>query len=167
MPDDLPDMNAPVVPANTGNTADLPQWAREAISRANNEAATYRTQLRTKTEEHTAALGQIQVLTDAKTAAEAATASQALDALKLRTALTVGVPGDKAADFAELLKGDTEADIKAHAEKAFGLLNLTPAQQKTAVDPSQGLGAAGQILEDTPANAFAAQLRAGLDAVQR
>ena len=56
--------------AGNGNT-DAPEWARNAITKANNEAAKYRTDLRAKTDEHTTALAQIESLTGAKTAAEA------------------------------------------------------------------------------------------------
>jgi sulfite reductase alpha subunit-like flavoprotein len=58
---------------------------------------------------------------------------------KLKAALELGVPSDKVEAFADLLKGDTEEDIKASAESTFGLVTGFKTTDK-ATDPTQGSG---------------------------
>lgn len=143
---DTPPPAAPAAPAAPApqSEGELPHWARDRISEANNEAAKYRVKAREATDaaKQTAAqefAGQLSALSDQKaaTAAELDTTKQAL--LKLRVALAVGIPGESAADFAELLKGSTEEEIKAHAEKVKSLFSTT-STPPPAVDSSQGLG---------------------------
>lgn len=136
----MPDDPTPtVIPA--GNTADLPQWARDAITKANNEAATFRTQLRAKTDEHTTVLGQAATVAEEKATAVASASAAQSELMKLQIALAAGIPGDKAAAFAARLQGTTEAELKADAEVAKGLYNpgAAPANPP-ATDPSQGRG---------------------------
>jgi hypothetical protein len=139
-------------PANTPaqqNTNDLPEWAREKLTKANNEAAGYRVKARDLGTENDALKAQVQTLTDEKTAALDGQGAVKLELFKLQTALSVGVPGEHAADFAELLKGDTADEIKAAAEKAKQFLGN--GRRPSATDPSQGQGSNQSA---TPADEF-------------
>lgn len=138
-------------PANTQSQdqSQLPDWAREKLTKANNEAAGYRVKAREASELLTTLQTQVQTLTDEKTAALDTQGSVQLELLKLQTALSVGVPGEQAADFAELLRGDTADEIKAAAEKAKSLLGT--GRKPSATDPSQGQGSTQSA---TPADEF-------------
>lgn len=121
------------------NTSELPEWARKAISDANSEAAAKRVELRTKTDELTAALSKITEIGAEKDAAVKAKADSELALLKLTVALAAGIPGDKAAAMAERLKGATKEEIETDAKtlvETFGgnFENGAP----PAYDPSQG-----------------------------
>lgn len=126
-------------PEPAGNHSELPQWARDAISRANNEAAKFRTELRSKTEEHTAALAKIDELSGAKTAeAEKATAAEK-ELLKFRVAATSGVPLENIDKFVARLQGDDEATLKKDAEELLSTFG-GPQKKPSYSDPSQGHG---------------------------
>jgi len=145
---------------DVNNSDDLPTWVRERMTKANNEAAKYRTELRKKTEEHTAALEQINALTGEKDALTDRSSAAEKELLKLRVAVKSGVPGESADEFAALLQGDTEEDIAEHAKKVislFGASNQPPA----ATDRSQGRGDQEQI-PATPQAALAAVLQSQL-----
>lgn len=119
----------------------LPQWAREKLTKANNEAAKYRVQAKEAAEQVKAAEGltaQIAELSDAKAALAAELESARVGNLKLQAALSVGIPGESATEFAELLKGETPEEIQTHAEKVKELFGVKKSDR--AVDPTQGLG---------------------------
>ena len=141
MPDENtdPNQNANTPAGNTGQDWLSPE-ARELVSRANNEAAGFRTQLRAKTEEHTAALAETERLAGEKTAAEerAAAAEKAL--LKYRVAIGTGMAPDGADTFAALLQGNDETELKAHADQLLGVFGKPTHNQQNATDPSQGHG---------------------------
>lgn len=128
--------NPPAVPAE-GDINSLPQWARDAISRANNEAAGRRVEIRQLTDQNTQLQNQVVEATDNRTAAEKARDDKDHELLKLNVALSAGVPGEQAAEFAELLQGSNEQELRDYAEKVrkFG----GPTSQ-SPVDPSQGRG---------------------------
>lgn len=121
----------------------VPEWVREKLTKANNEAAKYRTkakeaaqQAQFEADEKYSA--QLSALTDEKAAIAAELENARLEHLKFKTALSVGIPGESASEFADLLKGTTEEEVLAHAEKVkelFGASNK-PAR---ATDPTQGL----------------------------
>lgn len=139
-------------PDNTTSQSDndLPEWARDKLSKANNEAATYRIKARDTAAALEAANTQIQTLTTEKTTVTDTATGLALELVKLRTALSVGIPGEHAADFAELLKGDSAEEIKASAERAKNLLGAQ--HSPSATDPSQGHG--GSDTTASPAEGF-------------
>lgn len=152
----------------TGETAppqidvnDLPSWARDALSKANNEAATYRVQLRTKETEATTALNELAAVKDKLTAAEQVGVNTAAELMKMKVALAAGIPGDKAVDFAALLKGATEEELKAHADTVKGLMGAP--QYDAATDHSQGHGT--DSTANTPEAAFAQMVKSQLDGV--
>jgi peptidoglycan hydrolase CwlO-like protein len=164
MPEDLnSNANPTPNPGEDNSNRDVaPQWARDAITKGNNEAAKYRTDLRTKTEEHTAALTEIAGLKDSLTTAQASESAAKAELLKLSVALAAGIPGDKAAAFAARLQGATEEELKADAESLKGVFptEVTP----SATDPSQGRGASTPV---TPESAFGATLKGLLDPMIR
>lgn len=122
------------------NTDWLPPEARELVSKANNEAATFRTQLRAKTEEHTAALDQISSLSGEKDAATERAIAAEKELLKFRIAVESGVPGAQAAQFAARLQGDDEDALKGDAANLLGLFTQSSQVQQNATDPTQGHG---------------------------
>lgn len=124
----------------TQPAGDCPQWARDAITKANNEAAKYRTELRAKTDEHTQALAQIEALTAEKNTLTSQVSDAEKALLKYTVAVGSGVPGDKAADFAALLQGNDQTELRAHADSLLGLFGAPGANQQSATDPSQGQG---------------------------
>lgn len=147
-------------PQNT-NVDDLPGWARDALSKANNEAANYRVQLRNKETEATTALNELAAMKDKLTAAETVGVNTQTEFTKLKVALAAGIPGDKAVDFAALLKGATEEELKAHADTVKGLMG-TP-HKDAATDDSQGHGTDSPA--NTPEAAFAQMVKSQLDGV--
>lgn len=124
--------------AGNGNT-DAPEWARNAISKANNEAADFRVKLRAKTEEHTTALSQIESLTGEKSAAEARAEAAEKELLKYQIAADAKVPGDILADFTHRLQGATADELKADAEQLLSFYG-TSGKRVPATDRSQGQG---------------------------
>ena len=127
---------------------ELPDWAREKLTKANNEAAKYRTQvkeLREKVKALEESSGQVEDLNKKATDASAAAETAKTDLLKLQIALTVdGIEAKNASEFAELLQGTTEEELKAHAEKVKKLLGVS--RSRSAVDPTQGRG--GKVEQD-------------------
>ncbi|WP_158881980.1 hypothetical protein [Amycolatopsis anabasis] len=121
---------------------ELPEWAREQLTKANNEAAKYRVQAKEAAEKaKTEAAGEfgakLEELSTSKAALAAELESARLGLVKLQAALSVGVPGESAAEFADLLKGTNEDEIKAHAEKVKELFGASKKSDRP-VDPSQG-----------------------------
>lgn len=113
------------------NVDTLPSWAREALTKANREAASYRTQvaeLKPRADQFAqleeaskSELQRIQEAHDAeKTRAEQATA----EALRMRVAITHGI----SADDLDLLGSGTEDQITARAQRIAALhtQNQTP-----------------------------------------
>jgi hypothetical protein len=111
-----PAATPPQADAQAGETAngstELPEWARNQITKANAEAANYRTKLREAE----------QRLGSAKSPGEVETALAELRDTNatLERQLLVRDVGSKAAlpdDLAELLKGSTREELEAHAKK--------------------------------------------------
>jgi hypothetical protein len=133
---EVPEVEAPVEP---NSVDELPEWAQKLISDVRAEAAKHRTEKTSAAEQaRQAALDEAAAkakeLSDAKTALESELSATKLAALKERVALQAGVPVEKAADFADLLKGETEEELTAYAEKVRDLAGIRP----LAIDPTQG-----------------------------
>ena len=120
-------------------TGDAPEWARNAITKANNEAAKYRTDLRAKTEEHTAVLAQVDTLSAEKAEALERASNAEKELLKYKTTVAANVPGEQAGQFAGLLQGNTAEELKAHADQLLAMFG-PPNKRVPATDPSQGQG---------------------------
>jgi len=138
-------------PTEAKSVADLPQWAQDQLSRARNDAASYRTKLR----DTEAQLGTLQSdLEQTKKTAEAFQVERddaKLFGLKLDAALEAQVPGDALKVFADRLRGSTPEELKADAEtlKKSGFGAATTGR---VTDRSAGLG---NDKPSTPENQFA------------
>src|SRR5690606_9068702 len=149
---------------NENQNDELPTWARESWSKANKEAAAEgveNEELKAEWAEVSEQIAEdeskIKALADEK--AELATKVEAgsLELLKLQVTLAAGVPGEHAAEFAGRLRGSTEEELKADAEKIAELFKVS--SKTPAVDPTQGYGD-GNSANQTPADLFAQSLRA-------
>lgn len=140
-----------VTAAEAKSVAELPQWAQDQLSRARNDAASYRTKLR----ETEAARDSLQTSLDAETKKVNDLTVERDDAklfgLKLDAALEAQVPGDALKVFADRLRGSTPDELKADAEtlKKSGFGAATTGR---ATDRSAGLG---NDKPSTPENQFA------------
>lgn len=112
-----------VAPPATPPTDDLPPWVRKAITDANNEAAKYRTELRNMETKFAGAKTQAEF--------EAATAALTTTNAQLERSLLVAkvAKGDPSQNIpplpdvlADLLQGNTEAELREHANKLRALI---------------------------------------------
>lgn len=144
---------------------DAPAWARDAITKANSEAAGYRVKLNDTTSQLNETLNKYSALETEKATLAQERDSKALDLLKLQTAIGVGIPGESAAVFAARLNGTDEATLKADAEelkKIFGTPGAPP-QNRPPTDPSQSAGRGANTPNDSnlgPSDSLAEFLRA-------
>lgn len=131
-------------PKETQNKGDLPDWARQEITDANNEAARYRVE---KNDAVAAGKAQVQQEYEAKLA-DAQTRQDEIQAdldvalvenKKLIAAINQGIPTDAIVDFASLLNGTSDEELSSHAEKVKALFAKTP-RKDPPTDPSQGSG---------------------------
>lgn len=127
----------------------LPEFAKSMISDLRSEAAKHRT---AKGEAVEAAKAEVSSAFDAKLA-ESNTAHEAtkaelnkasLNLARLKAAVAAEVPTDKLLEFASLLQGSNDAELKAHAAQVKGLLGVSAT---TAVDPSVGQSGNGAAQE--------------------
>ena len=142
----------------TQNTDALPDWARRAISDANAEAAKYRLKAQTAADEAKAETTkaydeQLKALASEKTAIAAERDNAVTGLTKLKVAIAAEVPGEQAVVFADLLKGSTEDELKAHATQLKDMFG-SPAGRQRATDKSQGAGGGASGVK-TPAELFA------------
>lgn len=128
---------------------ELPDWARQQITDANAEAARYRVEKKEAIEafkqENIETLRAKESEWDAKVLeVNESLEAQKIENLKLTAAVQSLAPNKKINDFAELLKGDTEDELQAHAEKLTELFSVVDDQgtppAKRATDKSQSTG---------------------------
>lgn len=129
---------------------ELPAWARAQITKANNEAAKKRIEAKdaadnAKKEAADEYQSTISQLNEEKASLNVELEGAREELMKLEAALAVGIPGESAAEFAELLKGSTKREISAHAEKVKELFDGSQKPSR-AVDPSQGMQDGNQKL---------------------
>lgn len=117
----------------------LPQWARDAITKANREAASYRTQvneLKPKAEQFTAleeaSKSEAQRLAEAAQTAQRDAETARAEAIRYKAAATHGI----SADYFDLLGSGTEDEINARAEKIAALAAAQAAATQTAPPPA-------------------------------
>ncbi|MFD6636763.1 hypothetical protein ACFWDN_13210 [Micromonospora chalcea] len=114
-------------------TAELPKWAREKLTKANAEAANYRTRLREVEKK----------LSEAKTPEDFETATKELreanvnlerQLLRERVARKAGLPDD----LAERLQGATQEELEADAKKLqkYAAAPSTTGDLRGGLDPS-------------------------------
>jgi len=129
----------------------LSDWARAELSRARQEAASYRVKLRETEQALTTVQTELKSAADRSAELEVQLSDTQLNALKLQTTIEIGVPGEHAITFADRLRGSTAEELKADAEAAKALYGLGNANTRYT-DPSAGLGN-GQT-KKTPEAAF-------------
>lgn len=132
----------PVEPPAEQNQQDLPQWARDAITKANKEAANYRTQvaeLKPRADQFAAleeaSKSEAQRLSEAATNAQREAETARAEAVRYKAAATFGIP----ADHFDLLGSGTEEEITARAEKLQALLAIQAAPPGAAPVPTRPL----------------------------
>jgi hypothetical protein len=117
---------------------DLPQWARDAITKANKEAANYRTQvaeLRPKAEQFSAleeaSKSELQRVAETAEKAKRDAENAQAEAIRYKAAATHGI----SAEFFDLLGSGTEDEITARAEKIAALATAQAAATQAAAGP--------------------------------
>lgn len=120
---------APTPPAPDPKVDELPEWARQALQKANNEAAGYRTKLR-DAEAKLANAKSVEEFEAART--ELTEANKKLE----RELLVERVGRNLPDDLRALLRGDTEAELKAHAEVLAKYVNAAPPNLGGGLDPN-------------------------------
>lgn len=125
----------------------LPEWAREKLTKANNEAAKYRTE---KNEAVEAAKAEVTASFTSKIEELEAQIAEAKnegdksrhEVDRLKVTIESGIAADKALSFADLLKGNNEDELRSHAEELKKLFTTVeePKSTASATDPSQGQG---------------------------
>jgi len=143
---------------NTESVDVLPDWAREKLTKANNEAAKYRTEKndaveKAKQEVADSFAEKVEALEAqvAESKSEVQTGRREVD--RLKAAIEAGISNDKIFAFADLLKGDTPEEFRSHAEELKGLFAVqddNPPRKQSATDPSQGAGGAHLPLNGDP-----------------
>lgn len=134
-----PEPPAATPPEGTAASADqnvdsLPSWAREAITKANREAASYRTQvqeLKPRADQFAAleeaSKSEMQRLQEDRDAEKARAESVAAEALRLRVAYEQGVSKE---NF-DLLGSGTEEEITARAQRLAAMQAMQQQMQPT------------------------------------
>lgn len=142
----------------TEETVDvLPDWAREKLTKANNEAAKYRTEKNEAVEKAKQEVADSFAEKVEALEAQVAERDSELEAgrhetAKLRAAIEAGISNDKIFTFADLLKGEDPDQLKSHAEELkelFSVEDKAPARA-AATDPSQGTGSKHLPLNGDP-----------------
>lgn len=125
---------------------EIPQWARDQITKANNQAAKYRTE---KNEAVEAAKKEVEDSFSSKIEELEAAGQKANDEVtasrhevdRIKAALEAGIATDKVLSFADLLKGENPDELRSHAESLKELFTTEEAPRASkATDPSQGQG---------------------------
>jgi septal ring factor EnvC (AmiA/AmiB activator) len=151
---------APEAPKPAAPSNDLPDWAREEISKANQEAATNRVKLREEKKQREALEEQLAALATEKSSAASSLSSVQSDFDKLVTAIRAEVPHDKVFAFAKTLQGSNEDELSAHAAELKSMFGISQGPAR-AVDRSQGKGSDPDA-KVNPAEAFASLIQAQL-----
>lgn len=129
-------------PETEKSSAEAPKgdWRDGEITKLRDENASRRIEARDASAESERLKGENTKAEDAKAEAVKRADSAETSLLKLKVALSVGVPGEDASEFAELLQGADEKELTEYAEK-IRKFNGSPAQSRDrAHDPTQGMG---------------------------
>jgi chromosome segregation ATPase len=150
----------PAAPAPKAQSqSELPEWAREQISKANEEAATYRVRLREEQKARKSLEDSIASLSSEKSEATSDFALVKADLDKLKTAIQAEIPHENLFTFAKTLQGSTPDELSAHAAELKSMFG-TKAPVR-AVDRSQGKGSGPNDQQD-PSSEFAKFIQASL-----
>lgn len=137
---------------------ELPKWARDSLTKANEEAASARVQLREEQAARASLQEQVVTLTTEKTAAQAAASEVQADFDKVVVSINAGVPHDRIFAFAKTLQGSTLDELSAHATELKSIFSFG-SDPEPAVDRSQGYG---NPTSSGPAEQFADFLKQSL-----
>lgn len=157
IPDAAPAAPAAPAPAKTDDA--LPDWARQKITSANNEAASFRVQLREEQAARKVLEEQVVTLNAASSTSSTALSSVQSDFDKLVTAIQAEVPHQHVFAFAKTLQGANETELAAHAAELKTMFGATSGPA-AAVDRFQGHG--GGAPANDPATQFAEMLQSQL-----
>lgn len=124
------------------NVSELPEWAQSELSRARNDAASYRTKLR----ETETARDNLQKSLDDESG-KVKTLQTEVDDLKLNSAKfdvaleAFDIKGDQVKAFADRLRGSNPEELKADAKSVLDTFGIAPGKNTTrGQDRSAGLG---------------------------
>lgn len=140
----------------TQTVDELPQWAREKLTKANNEAAKYRNEKNAAVEAAKAAVqadfeAKLAEAVSAKESIESELSDAKLSLAKLTAVLKVGFPSDKAEEYAARVQGTTPEEIAADVAKLRELFGGNNAPSRTpAVDRSPDGGDDAMALNGDP-----------------
>lgn len=123
----------------------IPDHFRKELKEARADAAKYRTEKKeavaqAREEVEASFKSKVEELEAQIQQQGAELANSRTETVKLKAALQAGIEVDKVESFADLLKGETEEELKSHAEelkKLFVTEPSAPAKRK-ATDPTQG-----------------------------
>lgn len=129
--------------ATPTKVSELPQWAQDELSRARNDAASYRARLKdakseVETEVRKEYEGKLTEAQNKTTELQTKLTDSELLGLKLDAAIELGVPGESLKVFASRVQGGTPDEIKTDAEALFKAFNVSGPTRAT--DRSAGLG---------------------------
>lgn len=129
----------PPAPTPAPPKAADPDWKDKEIRDLRDECAAKRVENNTLKEQVATLTGQVQTSNTKieELTGNANTAAASL--LKLTVAIKAGVPGEQAAQFAELLQGSTEEELTQYASRIL-TFNGGPTSPAAPYDPSQGRG---------------------------
>lgn len=141
-----------------GVSEELPEWARDQITKANKEAARYRVE---RNEAVEAAKKEVSQQYESRVAELEAklrdeqgfSADARRDVERLRVTIQAGIDSDKALAFSGLLQGENEDELRSHADELKRLFSVEPAGDSSkgaAVDPSQGSSGSPMPLNGDP-----------------
>lgn len=140
---------AETAPATTEavTTDQLPEWGREKLTKANGEAAKYRTERNDALSALESARANETKLSEQLSETSGALAATNLELLKLKTALDSGVSSELAVEFAARLNGTDAESLAADAQKALKLYQ--PSNSRPAVtDPTPESRSSTMALND-------------------
>lgn len=133
-----PDPDAADAAPPEGNADDLPQWARDAIAKANKEAAAYRTKVRDleplakkARDLEDASKSELDKATERLTAAEKRAAEAELRAMRLEVAASKGLTPAQA----RRLVGSTLEELEADADELLATFGGKPADEDRPPTP--------------------------------
>lgn len=150
---------APKPAAPAPKNDDLPDWAREQITKANQEAANNRVKLRQVESERDALAEKVTTLSSEKTQIAGSFTERQGDFDKLVTAVQTLFPDKpQVFSFAKTLQGSNEEELAAHAAELKEMFGLS-SSPSPATDRSQGHG--GEASRE-PHSEFAALLNSQL-----
>lgn len=134
---------------------ELPDWAQKELSDARAEAAKYRVEKKdaveaAKAEAETEFNKKLDEVISAKADVESKLQAEILHGQKVRAIIDAKLPVDKLDEYVGLLQGETEEELRSHADTLKTLFNVPETKNPPAVDPSQGSGVPNTPLNGDP-----------------